>query len=88
MLHPLEPRRVGVAALMPPFVQRDRLRACKPLQVKRRQFLEEIVVDLAVEIGREGREGKPVLALGTPGSYGICQTQTQALVQHVDFGLE
>jgi gamma-glutamyltranspeptidase/glutathione hydrolase len=33
------------------------------------------------------RDGKPVLALGTPGSYGICQTQPQALVQHVDFGL-
>lgn len=32
-------------------------------------------------------DGKPVLALGTPGSYGIKQTQTQALVQHVDFGL-
>lgn len=31
--------------------------------------------------------GKPVLALGTPGSYGIMQTQVQALVQHVDFGL-
>jgi len=29
----------------------------------------------------------PVLALGTPGSYGICQTQSQALVQYVDFGL-
>jgi gamma-glutamyltranspeptidase / glutathione hydrolase len=33
------------------------------------------------------RNGHPVLALGTPGSYGICQTQPQALVQHVDFGL-
>jgi gamma-glutamyltranspeptidase/glutathione hydrolase len=33
------------------------------------------------------RDGKPVLSLGTPGSYGICQTQPQALVQHVDFGL-
>lgn len=33
------------------------------------------------------RDGKPVLALGTPGSYGICQTQVQAFVQHVDFGL-
>jgi gamma-glutamyltranspeptidase/glutathione hydrolase len=33
------------------------------------------------------RHGKPVLSLGTPGSYGICQTQPQALVQHVDFGL-
>lgn len=32
------------------------------------------------------RDGKPVLALGTPGSYGIMQTQVQALVQHVDFG--
>jgi len=33
------------------------------------------------------RQGRPVLALGTPGSYGICQTQSQAMVQHVDFGL-
>jgi gamma-glutamyltranspeptidase/glutathione hydrolase len=33
------------------------------------------------------RDGRPVLALGTPGSYGIMQTQVQALVQHVDFGL-
>jgi gamma-glutamyltranspeptidase/glutathione hydrolase len=33
------------------------------------------------------RNGKAVLALGTPGGYGICQTQTQALVQLVDFGL-
>ncbi len=32
-------------------------------------------------------DGKPVLALGTPGSYGICQTQVQALVQYKDFGL-
>ncbi len=32
------------------------------------------------------RGGQPVLALGTPGSYGILQTQVQALVQHVDFG--
>ncbi len=29
----------------------------------------------------------PVLALGTPGSYGILQTQPQALVQYLDFGL-
>jgi gamma-glutamyltranspeptidase/glutathione hydrolase len=33
------------------------------------------------------RRGKPVLALGTPGSYGICQTQVQTLVQLADFGL-
>ena len=32
------------------------------------------------------RDGRPVLALGTPGSYGILQTQPQALVQYVDFG--
>ncbi len=32
-------------------------------------------------------DGKPALALGTPGSYGILQTQVQALVQHLDFGL-
>lgn len=34
------------------------------------------------------RGGKGVLALGTPGSYGILQTQVQALVGYVDFGLE
>jgi gamma-glutamyltranspeptidase/glutathione hydrolase len=33
------------------------------------------------------RSGQPVLALGTPGSYGILQTQVQAMVQHLDFGL-
>lgn len=33
------------------------------------------------------RDGRPVLALGTPGSYGIMQTQAQAMVQYVDFGL-
>lgn len=33
------------------------------------------------------RDGKPVLALGTPGSYGILQTQAQAFVHHVEFGL-
>jgi gamma-glutamyltranspeptidase/glutathione hydrolase len=32
-------------------------------------------------------EGRPVLALGTPGSYGIKQTQAQALVQYVDYKL-
>ena len=33
------------------------------------------------------RDGTPVLALGTPGSYGILQTQAQAMVQYVDYGL-
>ena len=33
------------------------------------------------------KDGKLRLVLGTPGSYGICQTQAQALVQHVDFKL-
>ncbi|MDB5377323.1 MAG: hypothetical protein JWR00_1769 [Rubritepida sp.] len=32
--------------------------------------------------------GRPTLALGTPGSYGILQTQPQAMVSHLDFGLE
>jgi gamma-glutamyltranspeptidase/glutathione hydrolase len=31
------------------------------------------------------RDGNPVLVLGTPGSYGILQTQAQAMVQYVDF---
>jgi gamma-glutamyltranspeptidase/glutathione hydrolase len=34
------------------------------------------------------RDGKGVLALGTPGSYGILQTQVQAMVGHVDFALD
>ncbi|MBV8191729.1 MAG: gamma-glutamyltransferase [Alphaproteobacteria bacterium] len=33
------------------------------------------------------QDDKPVLALGTPGSYGILQTQAQAMVHYVDFGL-
>ncbi len=30
-------------------------------------------------------DGRPVLALGTPGSYGILQTQVQAMVQYLAF---
>ena len=32
-------------------------------------------------------DDEPVLALGTPGSYGILQTQAQAIISHVDFRL-
>ncbi len=34
------------------------------------------------------RDGVPVLALGTPGSYGILQTQVQAMVQYFDYGID
>jgi len=40
---------------------------------------------VAPSIVTEGE--RPVLALGTPGSYGILQTQAQAMVHYVDFGL-
>lgn len=33
------------------------------------------------------KDSKPVLSLGTPGSYGILQTQAQAMVQYVNYGL-
>jgi gamma-glutamyltranspeptidase/glutathione hydrolase len=33
------------------------------------------------------RAGEPVLALGTPGSYGILHTQLQTMVQYLEFGL-
>lgn len=33
------------------------------------------------------RDGEPVLALGTPGGFGICQTQTQVFLQWAEFGL-
>jgi len=44
-----------------------------------------LALPMAPSIGT--KKGKLVLALGTPGSYGICQTQTQTMVQLVDFGL-
>ena len=47
---------------------------------------ERIAMCLAPSIST--RKGKGVLALGTPGSYGILQTQVQALVGHIDFGLD
>ena len=40
---------------------------------------------LAPTVTMQGDE--PVLALGTPGSYGILHTQVQALVQYFDYGL-
>lgn len=33
------------------------------------------------------RKAQPVLALGTPGSYGILHTQVQAMIQYLDYGL-
>ena len=33
------------------------------------------------------QDDKPILALGTPGSYGILQTQPQAFVQYIDYEL-
>jgi gamma-glutamyltranspeptidase/glutathione hydrolase len=41
---------------------------------------------LAPTIGTRG--GELALSLGTPGSYGILQTQSQALVHWLDYGLE
>ncbi|MCR9254665.1 MAG: gamma-glutamyltransferase family protein [Alphaproteobacteria bacterium] len=34
------------------------------------------------------QDGEPALSLGTPGSYGILQTQVQAMVHHFDYGLD
>ena len=45
----------------------------------------QLALPTAPSIGM--RKGRPVLALGTPGSYGICQTQTQTMVQLTDYGL-
>jgi gamma-glutamyltranspeptidase / glutathione hydrolase len=44
-----------------------------------------LALPLAPSIATRG--GEPVLVLGTPGSYGICQTQAQVMVQHVNYGL-
>ncbi|MCA1476653.1 gamma-glutamyltransferase family protein [Bradyrhizobium sp. NBAIM08] len=46
---------------------------------------DALPVTLAPSIATRG--SRPVLALGTPGSYGIPQTQAQAYVQHIEFGL-
>ncbi len=43
-----------------------------------------LALPMAPSIGLRGKQ--PVLALGTPGSYGICQTQAQVMVQLLDFG--
>lgn len=32
------------------------------------------------------RDGKPILGIGTPGSYGILQTTLQMLLNNLDFG--
>ena len=47
---------------------------------------KRLAMCLAPSISTRG--GKGILALGTPGSYGILQTQVQAMVGHVDFGLD
>ncbi|SED94051.1 gamma-glutamyltranspeptidase / glutathione hydrolase [Rhizobiales bacterium GAS188] len=45
----------------------------------------ELALPLAPSIATS--DGELALLLGTPGSYGICQTQTQVMVQHLDYGL-
>ena len=47
---------------------------------------ERIAMCLAPSIST--LDDQAVLALGTPGSYGILQTQVQAMVGYVDFGLD
>ncbi len=56
-----------------------------PASPNRAQPGEIMPVCVAPSIVTQG--DKPVLALGTPGSYGILQTQPQAFVQYVDYGL-
>lgn len=53
-----------------------------PNRVKAGDFMPICVAPSIVTQG-----DKPVLALGTPGSYGILQTQPQAFVQYIDYGL-
>ncbi len=57
----------------------------KPMSPNRTSPGAELPICMAPTIAT--LDGKPVLALGTPGSYGILQTQAQAYVQYVDFGL-
>ena len=52
----------------------------EPHQARRRAADVHVALDL-------DRGWPSVLALGTPGSYGILQTQAQAFVHHLDFGL-
>jgi len=44
----------------------------------------ELALCIAPSIGTY--DGRLALSIGTPGSYGIMQTQVQALVQYIDFG--
>lgn len=43
----------------------------------------ELMTSVSPSLSTQG--GVPVLALGTPGSYGITQTQTQVMVHRVDY---
>ena len=45
----------------------------------------ELALPLAPSIST--KDGELALLLGTPGSYGICQTQSQVMIQHLDYGL-
>src|SRR5262249_40123492 len=56
-----------------------------PLSPNRTRPGAALPVCMAPSVSLKG--GRPVLALGTPGSYGILQTQVQALVQYLDYGL-
>jgi len=56
-----------------------------PLSPNRTRPGAALPVCMAPSVSLKG--GRPVLALGTPGSYGILQTQAQALVQYLDYGL-
>lgn len=56
-----------------------------PDSPNRARIGEIMPVCVAPSIVTEG--DKPILALGTPGSYGILQTQPQAFVQYVDYAL-
>lgn len=47
---------------------------------------ERYAMCLAPSVSLAG--GKPALCLGTPGSYGIPQTQSQAMVHYLDYGLD
>jgi len=47
---------------------------------------ERYAMCLAPSVSLSG--GVPVLCLGTPGSYGIPQTQSQAMVHYLDYGLD
>ena len=71
---------LGTGVCMNNFLNWGIWRPIRPIALSPRSF------GMCLAPSVSTRNGEAVLALGTPGSYGICQTQSR-MVHHVEYGL-